>query len=102
VDTLRKDRGIEAMDWQVTDDLEIYVRYQFLTDDGTAWSIPLRPAQVEANCDEHKQAAWEMARLEKLAQRLIRRGMPKSEVHELLDDLTGEIVGEMLDALDSV
>lgn len=83
----------------VTDDLKVLVRYQFSTDAGTAWSVWLRPAAIEANCDEHKQAAWELARYEVMAARLIRGGRSVVEAREMLEDLTADVVADVLATL---
>lgn len=87
------------MDYMITDDLTVLVRYQFITDHGPEWSVWLRPAAIEANCDEHKAAAWELARYEQIAARLIRQGNSVDKARAMLDDITAEVIGDILEDL---
>jgi hypothetical protein len=93
------DRGIEDVDYEVTDDLRVLVRYQFSTADGSEWSVPLRPAAVLANCEHNRTAAFELDRYEVIAERLVRRGMAIDDVREMLEGLCDEILGEVRDDL---
>lgn len=87
--------------YEISDDLEVLIRYEFSTDDGSAWSVPLRPAAVLANCQRNSSAAFELGRYEVIAQRLVARGMPREDVHRLLSDISNEVLGEVLADLEA-